>query len=296
MQSYTDQKTKRKLRLFEGERGLVLTGLLGFILAVLCGVWTLINGGEVAPGGDVSKAFSFNAALGIFLLSTAAIAPFSAMGARSRSWFRRIYIGLALYSYGAETIQNFRGINPRFVESNSTFDQAVGNIFTFVALFLVLFYLYLGVQFFRARAYRLRPEMALSVRYAMIAVTISFAAGVWISVNQGRFIGAEGNIIWLHGLGFHALQAVPLVAWLAERTNAKALVRRALIHMAGTAYLLGLVAIGWQTKNGHMIMEWSPLPIVAGLCFLISLAVGAEALRKVVLGLRPNGQIKVSGL
>jgi hypothetical protein len=296
MYSYADQGANRKLRLFEGEKWLVITGLLGFILAAVCGGWTLINGGEVAPGGDVSKAFSFNAALGIFLLSTAAIVPLSGMSTRSRSLFRRVYIGLALYSYGAETIQNFRGINPRFVESASAFDQAVGNIFTFVALFLVLFYLYLGVQFFRPRTYRLHPEMALSVRYAMIAVTLSFAAGIWISVNQGRFTGAEGNIIWLHGLGFHALQAVPLVAWLAQRTNAKASARHVLIHIAGIAFLLGLVAVGWQTKNGHAIMEWSLLTIGAGLCFLISLSAGAIALRKALLGLRPNGLNKASRL
>jgi hypothetical protein len=283
MEGYNDQEAARRVRLFEGEKSLVLTGLLGFILAAVCGVWTLINGGEVAPEGDVSKAFSFDAALGMFILSTAAIVPFSGLGTRSRSWFRRVYIGLALYSYGAETIQNFRGVNPRFVESDSVFDQTVGNIFTFVALFLVLFYLFMGVQFFRAKAYRLRPELTLSVRYAMIAVVVSFAAGVWISANEGRYTGADGNIIWLHGLGFHALQAVPLVALLAERTNAKAPARRALIHIAGTAFLLGLIAIGWQTKNGHPILEWSLLPLVAGLSFLVSLAAGTVALRKAVL-------------
>ncbi|MBD3920341.1 hypothetical protein H8B09_16385 [Paenibacillus sp. PR3] len=283
MQGYNDHGIARKLRLFEKEKSLVLTGLLGFVLAALCGVWTLINGGEVTPDGDVSKAFSFNAALGMFILSTAAIMPFSALGERSRSWFRRVYIGLAMYSYGAETIQNFRGVNPRFVESDSAFDQTVGNIFTFVALFLVLFYLFLGIQFFRAKAYRLRPELTLGIRYAMIAVVISFAAGVWISANQGRYTGVDGNIIWLHGLGFHALQAVPLVALLAERINAKASARHALIHTAGIAFLLGLIAIGWQTNNGHSIMEWSLLPLAAGLCFLISLAAGAVALRKAVL-------------
>lgn len=278
--------------MFEGEKGLVLTGLLGFVLAALCGIWTLVNGGEVSPGGDVSKAFSFNAALGIFLLSTAAIMPLSAMGERSRAWFRRVYIGLALYSYGAETIQNFRGVNPRFVDSDSAFDQAVGNIFTFVALFLVLFYLYLGIQFFRSNAYKLRPEMALSIRYAMIAVTISFAAGIWISANQGRFTGAEGNIIWLHGLGFHALQAVPLVAWLVLRTGANARARRALIHLAGSAYLLGLGAIGWQTIDGRSLVEWSLLSIAAGACFLISLAAGAAALRRAVRETRMAGSEK----
>ncbi|SFD77039.1 hypothetical protein SAMN05216378_1356 [Paenibacillus catalpae] len=285
-----NQGVVRQQRLFEGERGLVLTGLLGFILAAFCGIWTLINGGEVAPGGDVSKAFSFNAALGIFLLSTAAIAPFSGLGARSRVIFRRVYIGLALYSYGAETIQNFRGVNPRFVESDSIFDQTVGNIFTFVALFLVLFYVYLGVQFFRAKAYKIRPAIALSVRYAMIAVIISFAAGIWISANQGRYTGADGNIIWLHGLGFHALQAVPVVALLAERTYAKMSVRNKLIHITGLAYLLGLIATGWQTFNGNTIMEWSILPITAVFCFLISLAAGALTLRKAVLDRKPGGR------
>lgn len=290
MQSIANQAVIRKERLFQGEKWLVLTGLLGFVLAIICGAWTLINGGEVAPGGDVSKAFSFDAALGIFLLSTAAIVPFSGMGKRGRSWFRSVYIGLALYSYGAETIQNFRGVNPRFVDSDAAFDQTVGNIFTFVALFLVLFYIYLGVQFFRAKAYTIRPEMALSVRYAMIAVVISFAAGIWISSNQGRFIGAEGNIIWLHGLGFHALQAVPLVALIAERIHAKMSVRHSFIHITGSAYLLGLVAIGWQTMNGHSIMEWPLLPIVAGFFFLISLAAGALALRK-VLGQQPAAPV-----
>ncbi|WP_336787646.1 hypothetical protein [Paenibacillus sp. MMO-177] len=286
MQSYANQTTKQKPKLFEGEKWLVLTGLLGFLLAAFCGVWVLINGGEVSPEGDVSKAFSFNAALGIFILSTAAIAPLTGMKARSRALFRKVYITLALYSYGAETIQNFRGVNPRFTNSDSLFDQAVGNIFAFVALMLILFYLYLGVQFFRSRAYKLRPEMALGVRYAMIAVTVSFAAGIWISMNQGRFVGADGNIIWLHGLGFHALQAVPIVAWLVERSRAKA---SGLIHITGITYLLGLIAIGWQTMNGHALMEWSILPIAAGICFVLSIAAGAAVLRKVLLsGSRPS--------
>lgn len=292
VQGDTDHGAKQRGSLFEGEKGLVLTGLLGFMLAALCGIWTLINGGEVAPGGDVSKAFSFNAALGIFLLSTAAIMPLSALGERSRLWFRRAYIVLALYAYGAETIQNFRGVNPRFVENGSAFDQTVGNLFGFVAVLLILFYLYAGVQFFRPRAYKLRPEMAIGIRYAMIAVTVSFAAGIWISVGQSRFTGAEGNIIWLHGLGFHALQAVPLVAWLVERTTANGRARRAIVHIAGSSYLLGLAAIGWQTIDGRALLAWSPLPVAAGVCFLISLAAGASALRRAMRETRTVGSEK----
>src|SRR5690606_20332875 len=95
---------KGEARLFEGEKWLAAAGLLGFLLAAICGVYVLINGGEVSPDGDMSKAFSFNAALGMFLISTAAIVPLSAMGKRSRAFFRWSYIILALYSYFAENV------------------------------------------------------------------------------------------------------------------------------------------------------------------------------------------------
>ncbi|CAM3490697.1 hypothetical protein [Marinicrinis lubricantis] len=260
----------RSVKLFEGEKWLVLTGLLGFGLAVVCAVWVILFGGEVTPDGDVSKAFSFNAALGLFLLSTAAIVPLTGLGKRGRGVFRWGYIMLALYSYFAETVQHFRGVNPRFVEDGSKFDSAVGNIFAFVALLLVLFYLGIAISFFRRKTYTRWPGMVLGIRYAMAATFLSFAAGIWISVNQGSIVGLEGNIIWLHGLGFHALQAVPFVAWFAERRPLSAQVRQILIHTTGIAYLLGLVVVGWQTYLGYTIFEWSALPITAAVLFIIA--------------------------
>lgn len=265
--------------IFQGEQALVLTGLLGFALAALCAVWVLIWGGEVAPYGDVTKAISFDAAIGIFIVSTAAILPFSGLREKARAFFRRVYIGLTLYSYAAETVQNMRGVNPRFVMDGTAFDRAVGNLFAFVALMLVVLYVYLAVQFFRQRVYKLRPELIVGIRYSMAAVMLSFAAGIWISMNQGRTVGLEGNIIWLHGLGFHALQVMPLIAWLAERSD-NALHRRRGIHLTGIAYVLGLLAIGWQTLRGAAIMEWSVLPLVAGLCFLFTIAIGVLLLRR----------------
>jgi hypothetical protein len=181
----TIEGTNPAVKLFEGERWLALTGLLGVLLAGLCAVWVMLNGGPVSPYGDVSKAISFNAALGLFLLSTAAIIPLSALGVKSRAFFRWSYILLALYAYSAETVQNFRGV-------------------------------------------------------------------------------------MLHGLGFHALQAVPFVAWLTERTSLTPPVRRRWIHLTGIAYLLGLTVIGWQTILGYSIFEWSALPLLAVGCFLIA--------------------------
>lgn len=276
----TGENIKSPIKFFEGEKYLVLTGLLGFLLAGICAVWVFVYGGAVAPDGNVSKALSFNAALGIFLLSTAAIAPFSAMGVKGRAFFRWSYIVLALYSYFAETVQNFRGVNPRFVKSGMPFDEMVGNIFAFVALFLVLCYLILAIQYFRKKAYCNNPILVVGIRYAMIAVLFSFMAGIWISINNGRMVGVQGNIIVLHGLGFHALQALPFVAWLSDRHSLTAKLRSNWTHVSGITYLLGLIALGWQTYLGRSMFEWSWISLLICSCFLVALAAGVQVLLK----------------
>ncbi|MCJ8011843.1 hypothetical protein MUG84_08825 [Paenibacillus sp. KQZ6P-2] len=274
-----NEGTSAEIRLFEGEKWLVLTSILGFLLSAFCGLWVVVFGKDVAPSGNILNAFSFNAAIGIFLLSTAAILPYSGLGRKSKAFIRYPYIALTLYAYAAETVQNFRGVNPRFVRGGSPFDVAVGSIFAFVALLLILFYLVPAIAYFRSKVYRIHPELVTGIRYAMLAVILSFAAGIWISTNQGRVVGLHGNIIWLHGLGFHALQAVPLVAWLAVHSSLSRASRIRMIHLTGISYILGLLAIGWQTVLGHAILEWSLLPVAAGICFLISLCAGIFVLR-----------------
>ena len=54
------------------------------------------------------------------------------------------------------------------------------------------------------------------------------------------------------------------------RKSVNPAVKPILIHISGLAYLLGLIAIGWQTFLGYSIAEWSLLPILAGSCFLVS--------------------------
>lgn len=267
---------------FKGEKWLVWTGVLGFVLALLCGIGALVYGVEDTPGKGLAKAFSFNAALGVFLLSTAAISPLSGMGAKGRAVFRWSYIALALYSYFAETVQHARGVNPRFAQDGSMFDSMVANGFAFVALMLVVFYLYFAVQFFRKRSFALQPEAVASIRYAMVAVLLSFAGGIWISLNGGRDFGADGNLIWFHGLGFHAVQALPFIAWLTTRSPMQTAVKRTIIHVSGIAFLGGLLAIGWQTVLERTLAEWSLLPLAALAFFLVVTAAGARALLEAV--------------
>jgi hypothetical protein len=37
-----------------------------------------------------------------------------------------------------------------------------------------------------------------------------------MSALQSSSFGDNGNFLWVHGLGFHALQLLPLAAWLAR--------------------------------------------------------------------------------
>lgn len=274
--------TKTKVKFFEGEKWLVLAGLLGLLLAGVCLVRVMLYGGHVAPEGDVSKAFSFNAALGMFLLSTAAILPFSTMGAKSKAFFRWFYIILALYSYFAETVQHFRGVDPRYVTYATPFNVAVSSIFIIVAMLLVVVYVFLAVSYFRRKTCLLHPELVLGIRYAMIATMISFSAGIWISFNGGTSVGMHGNIIWLHGIGFHALQVMPIVAWMTQHSSLSARSRRTRIHIAGIAYLLGLIAVGWQTYLGNPVVQWSAVSLLGFSCFFISFVTGALVLRTTV--------------
>jgi len=270
------------------ERALAWTGVLGLVLAVLCGLWVLIFGAERPPDGSMAKAFSFNAALGVFLLSTAAIAPLSGMGPKGRAAFRWTYVVLALYSYAAETVQHFRGVNPRFAYGGAVFDQAVSSGFALVALLLVVVYVIFAIPYFRRKTFERSPETVLGIRYAMAAVMLSFGGGIWISVNGGRFIAEEGNLIWFHGLGFHALQALPILAWLTSKSEAPVYVKLRLNHIAGISFLTGLAAIGWQTMLGRPLLELTALPLAAAACVAVAAAAGVKALADAVRETGPH--------
>ena len=95
----------------------------------------------------------------------------------------------------------------------------------------------------------------LGLRYAIGATMLAFSAGIWMSVNQGRYTGAAGNILPLHALGFHALQAVPLVAWLFSLSATPEREARPWVHAAGGAWLTACLGIAWQTAAGRPVTE-----------------------------------------
>lgn len=272
---------KNAPKLFSGEKWLVLTGLLGLVLGGFCAILIVVKGVAIPPEGNLYRAVSFDVALGIFLLTTAAIVPLAGFRPRMRAIFRLSYIVLALYSYGTETIQHIRGINPRFPEHGTSLDSLFAMIFGFVALLLIIFYVILALRFFSKGSLSRRPLLIMAIRYAMIIVMISFAAGIWISVIQSRYTGLEGNIIWFHGFGFHALQAVPFIAWLLERSRLLERGKRMRVHLGGWAWIVGILCIGVQTFMGRSIFEWSPFMVICLICLITWIGITVQSIVQV---------------
>jgi hypothetical protein len=83
-------------------------------------------------------------------------------------------------------------------------------------------------------------------------------------------------------LGFHGLQAVPIVAFLLQRSKMPQSSMRSLVHLAGLAWVSVCVALAFQSGSGHAIFDWTPAAITAALCLTIFVITAAKATLGVV--------------
>lgn len=250
---------------------------IGFVFSAAIAIYILFQGAIILPEGNMKDAFSFNAAIGIFVLSIAAILPFAGLKDRNRKMMRWLFIIAALYAYAIETVRNFRGLNPRFSREGSVFDIIAGILFGVDSLLLVILALLLTIQFFRINAPFERPLLIMGIRYALLSVLVANFAGVWMILLQDRLTGDAGNLIVLHGIGFHALQTLLVPEWFLERARVNEKIKKTLIHYGSITWMLSIILIGIQTALGRTVFELTALPIVAGILLLIWLGTAIVA-------------------
>lgn len=243
-------------QIWKEEPALVAAGVFGFVLSAVCAVMIVLQGEVILPEGNLASALSFNAALGLFLVTTAFFVPLAGFSLRKRRFFRWSYIVFAMYSYGAETIQNMRGFNPRYSQSGNTADTIIGGLFGLVAVLMIVYYIVLAWPFFKSRLLQEHPLLTLGIRYGMATTMLAFTGGLWMIALQGRYTGIEGNIIWFHGLGFHGLQMMPIMALLLSVNGQMPRKRQhRLLHISGIAWLMSIILIGWQTMLGYSVFH-----------------------------------------
>lgn len=258
--------------LFATERALVCAGLLGLVLGAICAMAAAVSGPVVPPSGDLTKPLTFNAEVGIYLLTIAALSRWVQFTPGGRARWRWAIIILVLYSYGIETIQTFRGLDPRF--GNDGLDSVLSMIFGVVSLSIIVHFGVFAHRFIRGRVLSCDPLILTSVRYAIAATILAFAAGIWMIVQEGRYTVDGGNVLWLHAAGFRGLQALPLVGWLVAHARLPGRSAALRVHTAGLSWLGVCLAVGWQSWMGRPMFEFALIP-AAGAALLLVWAVTA---------------------
>jgi hypothetical protein len=259
-------------------RSLLWLASIGIIAGLFCyGVYALRGGAPIGAEGDLTKPASFNIAVGIYLLTLAMLFPSSRFTPKgARRWVAWTIV-LFMYGFVLETVQTFRGIDPRFSRVGSRIDGLLGGIFALVAIGFIVLFIVLARQFFRDRP-DARSPIILAIRYGCAATLAAFAAGVWMSVIQGRHTGAAGNVLALHALGFHGLQAVPIVALLLVWSGADSAQTRRWVHAAGITWLAVCAAVAYQTFIGRSVYERAPVMIAGAFLLIVWAAIAALAL------------------
>jgi hypothetical protein len=248
------------------EPGLCAIGAAGLVLASVCLVGVAVQGRHVEPEGKLLDAATFCFGVGLFTLTVALLLPLAGYSPAGRRRWRRAFYVFAVYGLAVESIQAFRGLDPRFTEEGSEVDGIAGIIFGLTAASNTILFFLLGLRFFRSDVLADRSVLRLGIRYGVAAVWISFAVGTVMSVSSGREIGDEGNLLLSHGLGVHGVQAIPVVAVVASAASTKPLATTWL-HAAGIGWLAACTAALIQAFLGEPPLGASVFTalIVAGL-------------------------------
>jgi len=250
-------------------RTLFWLGLLGIALGAGCAAAALIRGSlAVGAEGDLSKAITFDGAVGIYLLTLGFFVPLADFTTRGLRRWLGWSIGVFVYAYALETIQTLRGLDPRFTKAGTPADRILGGVFFLVALGVIALFCILAVKLVRRGVEGRDGIILLGIRYAITATMVAFAAGIWMSAMAGRRVGVSGNILPLHAIGFHGLQTVPLVGWLLSRSSLADHDARRWVHLAGAVWIAACLAVAWRTVEGQPVTEVSIATTLAALFVL----------------------------
>jgi hypothetical protein len=242
---------------------LAAVGALGVLIAAGMVLAALVRGNAVVPEGNLFETATFDAALGIFLLTLAALSPLAAFTPRGRRAWTVIFSLLVVAAYAIETVQAFRGLDPRFSAVAGPIDQAVGGFFFLIAQGVMLCAFVVLWKFFSPATAHLPHALRLAVRYGALASVVGFGIGEVMSAVGGRAMGEAGNLLPLHAAGFHGVQTVPLVALLLVWAHAPADTANRITHFAGGAWLVACVAIAVRSLGGHAVLSMSLLSALA---------------------------------
>jgi hypothetical protein len=259
------------------ERSLSLAGVTGLVLGLVALGALFWHGRIIKPEGDLARPLSFNVAVGIYCLTIAVLVPMARLAPRNQEMWRRWTIALVLGSLAIENVQTYRGLNPRFHSFDSPMELLLGLLFLLIGLGELVLFVVLATRLFQRRVEADEALLLLGARYGCVGAGLGFAGGLWMSAAVGARFGEAGNVLAFHALGFHALQAVPVVALLLGWGRVPLTAACRWVHVAGTAWLGACLALAWQALLGRVVFEASPATVVAHVLLLVWMLVMVRA-------------------
>ncbi len=247
-----------------GEPGLSAVGAAGLVLGLVCLVGVAVRGRFIPPEGKLLDAATFCFGVGVFTITVALLLPLAGYAPTPRRRWRRGFYVFAVYGLVLESLQAFRGLDPRFTDEGGHLDVIAGIIFGLTALSNTILFVVLGLRFFRSDVWPIDP-CCVSGSATASPPSDSRSPSDRDEHQLRTRDRREGNLLLSHGLGVHGIQAIPVVALLvaAAATTPPA---TQWLHAVGIGWLAACAAPS-QALLGHAPLEASILTtvIVAGL-------------------------------
>lgn len=248
-------------------------GWLGVVLVVAglahVVVW-LVLGGPLTGPVSWRKPIVFGISGGVVSLSLAWVVGALPATRERAAWVRAFVAAMAL-EVGLITMQAWRGVASHFNE-DTPLDMGI-----FAAMGVLIAIASAAMIRWTWLAWRLPVRDLAEHRaraHAMLALVGSLAVGQWMAVHGGlvtggvieapapTIYGSAGLMKVPHAVGLHALQVLPLLAFLLRRTGLPAAARARAVGMASSGYGLLFVAAIAQTLAGRLPWDLSPAMLV----------------------------------
>ncbi len=239
---------------------LMISGLLHLVkLVITHAAWE----GPLSPRKPALFGISSSMTLASLLWLRTKLPPMS----RDR-WMLPALGASLLVEVGLITLQHWRAVPSHF--NHATVLDATVEVIMLICIALVM----VGVFDMTIRTWSavgLSPPMLLAIQAGMVLLSLSCLMGVLITIagelqmrfgNDVQSWGASGVLKFPHGIALHAIQSLPLVAWMAAHFSQRN-ASRAVQSAIGSQCLLLIYAI-WQTASGRSRWEFNPI----GFCLL----------------------------